>query len=120
MTNLDLVNWTMREARQLGPEHHAHGEIEGSSSLNDILLGVLEGERGEPNSEGSRSTKVGSVQLTVDSPTATPPVDVLENAKPDHCRSAGLRTGYAVGFCRRYGRRDDRGRPDVAPPEGDC
>ena len=37
MTNLDLVNWTMREARQLGPEHHAHGEIEGSSSLNDIL-----------------------------------------------------------------------------------
>jgi hypothetical protein len=45
MSNLDLVNWTMREARQLGPEHTLYGEIEGPSPLNDILLGVLEGER---------------------------------------------------------------------------
>jgi hypothetical protein len=44
---LDLVNWTMRAAKQLNPEHHMHSDIEGSS-----LPGVLEGERAEPNSEG--------------------------------------------------------------------
>ena len=47
MSNFDLVNWTMREARQLSPEDHRHSDIEGSSSLNNILLGVLEGERGD-------------------------------------------------------------------------
>jgi hypothetical protein len=82
MTNLDLVNWTMREARQLGPEDHTPGEIEGSSSVNDILLGVLEGERGEPSSEGSRPANVRSVQLTVGSPTPAP-FDLTEEPKPD-------------------------------------
>ena len=83
MTNLDLVDWTMREARQLGPEHPAQGEIEGSSSLKDILLGVLEGERGEPSSEGSRPTNARSVQLTVDSPTPRAPFDLTEEPKQD-------------------------------------
>jgi hypothetical protein len=27
MTHLDLMNWTMQEARQPGPEQHMHGEI---------------------------------------------------------------------------------------------
>ena len=65
MSDLNLVNWTMQEARQLSPEHHMHSDIEGSSSLNSILLGVLEGERGEPSSEGFRAIDVHSVQLTV-------------------------------------------------------
>lgn len=83
MTKLDLVNWTMWEARQLRPEHLVQGKIEGSSLLNDILLGVLEGERGEPSSGGSRPTNVGSVQLTVDSPTPRAPFALTEEPKPD-------------------------------------
>jgi len=83
MSDLDLVNWTMQEARQLSPEHHMHSDIEGSSSLNSILLGVLEGERGEPSSEGIRAINVHSVQLTVGSPTACPPSDVTEGPKPE-------------------------------------
>ena len=81
MPKLDLVNWTVREARQLSPEHHRHSEIEGSSSLSSILLG--EGERGEPNSEGIRATNVHSVQLTVVNPIASPPSELAEGRKPD-------------------------------------
>jgi hypothetical protein len=83
MSNLDLVNWTMREARQLSPEHHMPADIEGPSSLNNILLGVLEGERGEPSSERVWPINVRSVQLTVGSPTAGPPSDLTEEPKPD-------------------------------------
>lgn len=76
MSDLDLVIWTMQEARQLSPEHHMQSDIEGSSPLNNILLGVLEGERGEPSSEGFRAIDVHSVQLTVGSPIASLPTDV--------------------------------------------
>ena len=64
MPKLDLVNWTMRAAKQLRPEHHMHSENEGPPSVSNILLGVLEGERGEPTSEGIRVANVRSVQLT--------------------------------------------------------
>jgi hypothetical protein len=85
MSNLDLVNWTMREARQLSPEHHMHSEVEGPSSLNDILLGVLEGERGEPKpeSEGVRSINVHSVQVTFGSPITSSASEVSEILEPD-------------------------------------
>jgi hypothetical protein len=82
MSDLDLVNWTMQEALQLSPEHHMQNDIEGSSSLNSILMGVLEGERGEPSSEGIRAINVHSVQLSVGDPTAKPPSDVIEEPKP--------------------------------------
>ena len=82
MTNLDLVNWTMREARQLSPEHHIHSEADGMlPSFNN--LGVLEGERGEPSSEGIRPINVRSVQLTVGRPTARPPSDLTEELNPE-------------------------------------
>jgi hypothetical protein len=86
MTNdLDLVNWTMREARQLRPEHHMHSEIEGPSSLNDVLQGVLEGERGEAKPEGGgvRSINFQSVQVTSGSPITRPPSEVSEIPDPD-------------------------------------
>jgi hypothetical protein len=80
MSNLDLVNWTMREARQLSPEHHMHREIEGP--FNEFLPGVLEGERGElrPEGEEVRSINVNSVQVTFGSPITTPSSEV---PKPD-------------------------------------
>jgi hypothetical protein len=82
MSNLDLVNWTMREARQLSPEHHIDSEVEGSPALNN-LLEVLEGERGEPSSEGVRSINVHNVQLTVGSPITSSPPESLGGPKPD-------------------------------------
>jgi hypothetical protein len=76
---LDLVNWTMRAAKQLRPEHHMHSDIEGSSPLNSILLGVVEGERGEP----IRAANVHRIQLTEGNPIASPPSQPAEERKPD-------------------------------------
>ena len=83
MLKLDLVNWTMRAAKHLSPEHHMHSDIEGSSSLSSILLGVLEGERGEPSSEGIRAANVHSIQLTEGNPIASPPSEPVQGRKPD-------------------------------------
>ena len=93
MSNSDLVNWTMREARQLSPEHHLHSAIEGSPSLSN-LLEVLEGERGEPT-EGIRPINVHSVQLTVGSPTAQPPSDNTVVPKPEAAFDLPARTPSA-------------------------
>jgi hypothetical protein len=82
MSKLDLVNWTMREARQLSPEHHMDSEVERSPALNN-LLEVLEGERGELSPEGIRSISVHSVQLTVGSPIISPSPEPLRGHKPD-------------------------------------
>ena len=82
MAKLDLVNWTMRAAKQLRPEHHMHGDIKGSSPLSGILQGVLEGERGEPSSEGIQAADFNSVQLTED-PIASPPSEPADGRKPD-------------------------------------
>ena len=82
MSKLDLVNWTMRAAKQLRPEHHMHGDIKGSSPLSGILQGVLEGERGEPSSEGIQAADFNSVQLTED-PIASPPSEPADGRKPD-------------------------------------
>ena len=84
MSNLDLVNWTMREARQLGPKPTLYREIEGPSPLSDILLEVLEGEREEPKpeAEGVRSINVQSVQVTFGSPVTSPAPKVSEIPEP--------------------------------------
>lgn len=81
MPKLDLVNWTMRAAKQLRPEHHMRGDIEGPPSVSNILLGVLEGERGEPTSEGIASVR--SVQLAGVNPIASPPSAPAEGRNPD-------------------------------------
>lgn len=82
MSKLDLVNWTMRAAKQLRPEHQMQNDIERSSSLGSILLGVLGGERGEPTSEGIRAADVQSVQPTDGNSIASPPLEPDES-KPD-------------------------------------
>jgi hypothetical protein len=83
MSKLDLVNWTMRAAKQLRPEHHMHSDIKGSSPLSSILLGVFEGERGEPNSGGIRAANVHSVQRTEGNPIASLPSEPAQGRKPD-------------------------------------
>ena len=86
MSKLNLLNWTMREARELSPEHHMHSEIEGAPpSFDDVLK---KGERGEPSSEGIRAIDVRSVQLTVSSPAAPSPSYIPE--VPDHVASFNL------------------------------
>jgi hypothetical protein len=74
MSKLDLVNWTMRAAKQLRPEHQMHIDIEHSSSLSSILLGVLGGERGEPSSEGIQAANFCN---------ASSPSEPAEGRKPD-------------------------------------
>jgi hypothetical protein len=82
MSKLDLVNWTMRAAKQLRPEHHTRSDIEGPSAVSNILPGVLGGERGEPISDGIQAANVRSVQLTEVNPIARPPLETVEG-KPD-------------------------------------
>jgi hypothetical protein len=50
MKNLDLIDSTMQEARELNPEHHMPSDLEGTPSFNK-LLEVLEGEPVQPNSD---------------------------------------------------------------------
>jgi hypothetical protein len=89
MSKLDLVNWTIRAAKQLRPEHHMHNDIKGSSPLSGILQGVLEGERGEPSSEGAAN--VPSVQLTEADPiVASEPEGRTPNTLPAGTQSAPL------------------------------
>lgn len=80
MPGPDLVSWTMREARQLGPEHTLYSETEGApSSLDDIFAGILEGDQGEkPEGGGVRSINVQSVQVTFGSPVTSPPPKISE------------------------------------------
>jgi hypothetical protein len=81
MSNLDLVNWTMREARQLSPGHHMDSDIESSPSF-DNLLQVLEGERREPSPESNRSVHVQSVQRAVGRPILGPISEFPKESKP--------------------------------------
>ena len=46
MPKLDLVNWTMRAAKQLRPEHHMRSDIEGPSAVSNILQGFLKANGG--------------------------------------------------------------------------
>ncbi len=63
MSDLDLVNWTLQEARQLSPEHPMRGESEVSPLLGN-LLEVLEGDRGKSGSEGIRAVSIRSGRLS--------------------------------------------------------
>ena len=82
MPKLDLVNWTMRAAKQLKPEHHIRRDIENPSAVSSILSGVLEGERGEPTSESIQAANVRSVLLTALNSIASPSLEPDES-KPD-------------------------------------
>jgi hypothetical protein len=50
MKALDLIDWTMQEAKQLSPTPHAPGALDGTPSLHK-LLEVLESERAKPKAD---------------------------------------------------------------------
>ena len=113
MPKLDIVNWTMRAAKQLRPEYHMRSDIEDPASVSNILLGVLEGERGEPSSEGIQAANVRSVQLTEVNPIASP-LFKPDEGKPDTTSYLPADTQFAP-----LAPADRQHLPDVAPPEGD-
>ena len=84
MKNLDLINWTMQEARQLSPEHHMPAELESTPSL-DKLLDVLEGVRPKTNADDtiSQIASAPSIQLTIDNSTARSSSEVTAGFKPN-------------------------------------
>jgi hypothetical protein len=90
MSDLDLVNWTLQEARQLSPDRPMRGESEASPLLGN-LLEVLEGERGKSGSQGIRAVSIRSVQVAVNNPVAPPPSDIPEAPKAG-ISAADLRT----------------------------
>jgi hypothetical protein len=70
MTNLDLVDWTMQEARQLGPDHRKHDEIK-SAPLLGQLFEVLVGGHLKPNSTDTRHVSDRSDQSKGSGPAAS-------------------------------------------------
>jgi hypothetical protein len=82
MSNLDLVDWTMQEVRQLGPAHPMSSNLESTSSLNR-LREVLQGEPSKPNSIDTifRIASAPGAQRANDTPTARPSSEPI--AKPD-------------------------------------
>jgi hypothetical protein len=81
MTNLDLVDWTMQEARQIRPEHRTYSAVDGSF---DGLLEALK-ERLKPNTDDtiSQIASAPSIQLADESPTEQSFSEVVVPPEPD-------------------------------------
>ena len=81
MTNLDLIDWTMQEARQIRPEHRTHSAVDGSF---DGLLEALK-ERLKPNTDDtiSQIASAPSIQLADESPTEQSFSEVVAPPEPD-------------------------------------
>jgi len=82
MTNLDLVDWTLREVRQTSPAHLAPGQPESTSSLNR-LLEVLQREPSKPTSDDSTfRASAPSAAGTNDTPNARPASEFVADPDP--------------------------------------
>jgi hypothetical protein len=81
MTNLDLIDWTMQEARQIRPEHHAPTAVDGSF---DRLMEALKG-RLEPNTDDtiSQVANAPSIQLADESPTEQSFSEIVAPPEPE-------------------------------------
>jgi hypothetical protein len=90
MTNLDLIDWTMQEARQLNPEHHTPTAVDGSF---DRLVEALK-ERLKPNTDDtiSQIASAPGIQLADESPREQP--DIVSNL-PAPTPAAPLAGGWA-------------------------
>jgi hypothetical protein len=84
MRNLDLIDWTMQEARQLNPDHHIASEPNGSASLTK-LLEAFESDQIKPTADETivQFTVAPSIEPGGDSssPRASPELTV--NPKPN-------------------------------------
>jgi hypothetical protein len=80
MKNLDLIDWTMQEARELNPEHHIPSDLEGPPSFNKLLEVFEGGERVNPNSDDTifRIAMAPSIQLA-NEVTAEPKPNTVSN-----------------------------------------
>jgi hypothetical protein len=81
MTNLDLIDWTMQEARQIRPEHHAPTAVDGSF---DRLMEALKG-RLEPNTDDTISPIAGApaIQLADENPTEQSFSEIVAPPEPE-------------------------------------
>ena len=79
MRNLDLIDWTMQEGRQLSPEHRTHSAVDGSF---DRLLEAFK-ERLKPNTDDTISQISPIIQLDDESPTEQSFSEVVAPPKPD-------------------------------------
>jgi hypothetical protein len=79
MKNLDLIDWTMQEARELKPEYHISSDLDGTPSSNK-LREVLEGEPVQPKSNDTifRIANASSIQLA-NEVTAGPQPNTVSN-----------------------------------------
>jgi hypothetical protein len=81
MTNSDLVDWAMQEARQQRPDHHTPGTDDGSF---DRLLEALQ-ERLKPDRDDtiSQIASAPSIQLADDSPIEQSFSEIVAPPEPD-------------------------------------
>ena len=84
MKTLDLIDWTMHEAKQLRPEHHIPRALDVTPSPNK-LLEVLKGERVKPNAVGAISSiaSAPSMTMALEEPIARPSTKAGVAPKPD-------------------------------------
>jgi hypothetical protein len=81
MTNLDLIDLTMQEARQLSPEHHTPTAVDNSF---DRLMEALK-ERLKPNTDDAISpiASAPGIQLADGSPTEQSFSEIIAPPEPD-------------------------------------
>jgi hypothetical protein len=90
VTNLDLIDWTMQEAQQLGPDHHTPTAVDNSF---DRLQEALK-ERLKPDTDDtiSQIARAPGIQLADESPIEQP--DIVSNL-PAPTPAAPLEGGWA-------------------------
>jgi hypothetical protein len=91
MTNSDLIDWTMQEARQVSPEPHTDAAIDNSfDRLQEALKERLEPSRDDTISQIANAP---SIQLADESPTDQSFSEVV--APPEPTPAAPLAGGWA-------------------------
>jgi len=81
MTNIDLIDWTIREAQNLKIERSDPGDVNKRSSL-DKLLAVLEREPVVRSYSDDAAALIASISTTVEEPVARPSSTIVADAKP--------------------------------------
>jgi hypothetical protein len=97
MKNLDLIDWTIREAEHLKNERREPGDVDGTTSF-DKLLDLFERERIEqsiPAVPVAQIASAPSIQLATAGPTEQSTSDVDEPSKSDVISSLAVSTQAA-------------------------